>query len=80
MSFELDFGGRSQWLRRLVSSGEGANVVARVPAAGAARRRLVLVAHHDTAHTGIGWKNPELIGYGTRDRVRGRSGCRRIPT
>jgi hypothetical protein len=71
VSFELDFGGRSQWLRRFAFSGEGANVVARVPAAGPARRRLVLVAHHDTAHTGIGWKNPELIGYGTRDRFRG---------
>ena len=71
VSFELDFGGRSQWLRHLVFAGEGANAIARVPAAGPPRRTLVLVAHHDTAHTGIGWKNPDLIGYGTRDRVRG---------
>ena len=71
-SFELDFGGRSQWLRHLVPAGEGANASARIAVAAApARRTLVLVAHHDTAHTGIGWKNPELIGYGTRDRVRG---------
>ena len=71
VSFELDFGGRLQWLRGLVPAGEGTNAVARVPAIGERRRTLVLVAHHDTAHTGIGWKNPELIGYGTRDRVRG---------
>jgi hypothetical protein len=70
VSFELDFGGRSQWLRHFVFSGEGANAVARVPAAGSASRMLVLVAHHDTAHTGIAWKNPELIGFGTGDRVR----------
>ncbi|HEX8053233.1 MAG TPA: M20/M25/M40 family metallo-hydrolase [Thermoleophilaceae bacterium] len=70
VSFELDFGGRSQWLRRLVPAGEGANAVARVPAAGESSRTLVLVAHHDTAHTGIGWRNPELIGIGTGDRLR----------
>jgi hypothetical protein len=69
-SFELDFGGRSQWLRRIVPSGEGANSTARVPAAGEPRRTLVLVAHHDTTHTGIGWQNPELIGIGTGDRLR----------
>ena len=71
VSFELDFGGRVQWLRRLVPAGEGANAYGRVPGAGERRRTLVLVAHHDTAHTGIGWKRPELIGFGTGDRVRG---------
>ena len=71
VSFELDFGGRAQWLRRLLPAGEGASAIGRVHAAGAVRRRLVLVAHLDTAHTGIGWRNPELIGYGTRDRARG---------
>jgi hypothetical protein len=69
VSFELDFGGRSQWLRGLVPEGEGANAVGRVPAAGERRRTLVLVAHLDTAHTGIGWRNPELIGFGSRERV-----------
>jgi hypothetical protein len=62
VSFELDFGGRVQWLRRLVPAGEGANAIGRVAAAGERRRTLVLVAHHDTAHTGIGWRNPWLIG------------------
>ena len=71
VSFELDFGGRSQWLRHLVPSGEGANAIGHVPAAGPAERTLVLVAHHDTTHTGIGWRKPELIGYGSGDRLRG---------
>jgi hypothetical protein len=70
-SFELDFGGRSQWLRHLTPRGTGANAVGRVPAVGPRRRTLVLVAHHDTTHTGIGWRHPELIGYGTGDRLRG---------
>ncbi|HEX8741734.1 MAG TPA: M28 family peptidase [Thermoleophilaceae bacterium] len=65
VSFELDFGGRSQWLRRIVPAGEGAYARARVPAAGEARRTLVLVAHVDTAHTGVGWRNPWLLGIGT---------------
>ena len=71
VSFELDFGGRLQWLSRLVPAGEGANALGGLPAAGERRRTLVLVAHHDAAHTGIGWRRPELIGYGARDRVRG---------
>ena len=55
ISYELDFTGRSQWLRRFLPKGEGANVLARVPASGPARRTLVLVAHHDAAHTGLMW-------------------------
>ena len=69
VSFELDFGGRSQWMRHVVPAGDGANAIGRVPAGGAARRTLVLVAHHDTAHTGLGWKHPELAGVGTRDKL-----------
>jgi hypothetical protein len=68
-SFELDFGGRSQWLRHLAPAGEGANVWGRVPAGGERRRTLVLVAHHDTAHTGLGWRYPALAGVGTRESV-----------
>ncbi|HEX8074675.1 MAG TPA: hypothetical protein VF545_06800, partial [Thermoleophilaceae bacterium] len=33
-SFELDLGGRRQWLAALAPAGEGANAVARVPARG----------------------------------------------
>ena len=69
VSFELDFGGRSQWLRHLVPSGPGANTIGHIPAAGPRRRTLVLVAHHDTAHTGFGWQHPEIAGVGTRDRM-----------
>ena len=69
VSFELDFGGRSQWLRDLVPRGEGAWVAGRVPAAGERRRTLVLVAHIDTAHTGLGWKHPEIAGVGTRAKL-----------
>ncbi len=54
-AFELDFSGRAQPLRRLLPASEGANVVARVPAAVAAKRTVVLVAHHDAAHTGLMW-------------------------
>ena len=43
-SFEADYSGRSQWLARLAPTGEGANVVARVPARGERRRTLVLAA------------------------------------
>jgi acetylornithine deacetylase/succinyl-diaminopimelate desuccinylase-like protein len=63
--FELDFSGRAQPLRRVLPAGEGANVIARVPAAGEARRTLVLVAHHDAAHTGLMW-HPALAGGATR--------------
>lgn len=58
LSFELDFSGRGQPLRQLLPAGEGANVVARVPARGEAERKLVLVAHHDAANTGLVWRLP----------------------
>ncbi len=52
-SYELDFSGRRQWLRALLPAGEGTTVVGRVPAQGERRQTLVLVAHHDAAHTGL---------------------------
>jgi hypothetical protein len=61
-SFDAEFSGRSQWLGRLLPAGEGANVVARVPARGEGRRTLVLVAHHDAAQTGFVWRNRWLAG------------------
>lgn len=60
VSLDLEFSGRSQWLRRLLPAGTGVNVVARVPAAGERRRTVVLVAHHDAAHTGLIW-HPKLV-------------------
>jgi hypothetical protein len=62
ISFDADQSGRCQWLRHLVPAGEGANAIARVPAAGRPRRSLVLVAHHDAAQTGLMWRHPWLSG------------------
>lgn len=64
-ALELDGSGRRPLLR--VPAGEGANVVARIPASGptrvatapkegpAGRRTVALVAHHDAANTGLSW-------------------------
>ena len=62
-SFELDYSGRSQWLRRVLPADQGANVTGRVPARGERRRTVALVAHHDAAHTGLMW-HPRLAGIG----------------
>jgi acetylornithine deacetylase/succinyl-diaminopimelate desuccinylase-like protein len=61
LSFELEYSGRSQWLRRVLPGGEGATVTGRIPARGEHRRTLVLVAHHDAAQTGLMW-HPALVG------------------
>ncbi|HYI36862.1 MAG TPA: M20/M25/M40 family metallo-hydrolase [Thermoleophilaceae bacterium] len=58
VSMELDFSGRAQPLRRLLPRGEGANVIASVPAREAATSTVVLVAHHDAANTGLLWRSP----------------------
>ncbi|NLT07451.1 MAG: M28 family peptidase [Solirubrobacterales bacterium] len=65
--FELDYSGRAQPLRRLLPAGEGANVIARIPADPSAqrRRKVVIVAHHDAAHTGLMW-HPRLAEPGAR--------------
>jgi hypothetical protein len=60
VSLDLEFSGRAQWIRRLLAAGTGTNVVARVPPAGEHRRTVVLVAHHDAAHTGLIW-HPRLV-------------------
>jgi hypothetical protein len=52
-SYEADYVGRDQTLRSLLpGAGTGHNVVGRI---GSGSRRLVLVAHHDAAHTGWVW-------------------------
>jgi Peptidase family M28 len=71
-SLELEVSGRRQWLRRLLPAGEGANVVARVPAADEARATLVLVAHHDAARTGAFFR-PAVTEAGAGRRLRRRS-------
>lgn len=60
VSYDLEFSGRAQLVRPLLPAGTGTNVVARVPARGERRRTLVLVAHHDAAHTGLMW-DPRLV-------------------
>jgi hypothetical protein len=60
VSYDLEFSGRLQWIRRLLPAGTGTNVVARIPAAGVRKRTLVLIAHHDAAHTGLIW-HPRLV-------------------
>ena len=67
-SLEAEASGRAQWARRLLPASEGANVVARVPARGRARASLVLVAHHDAAHTGLVWHRA-LVEAGSRRRL-----------
>jgi Peptidase family M28 len=73
LSFECEYSGRSQWVRALLPSSEGTSVTARLPAAGEAKRTLVLVAHHDAAHTGLMW-DPRLLRAG--DAAAARTGRR----
>ena len=60
VSLEMELSGRSRWLGRFLPAGEGANVVARIPAAGEPERTIVLVAHHDAAPTGLYWRLPRV--------------------
>jgi acetylornithine deacetylase/succinyl-diaminopimelate desuccinylase-like protein len=71
-SLELEASGRVQWLRRALPTTEGANVVARVPAAGPRRATLVLAAHHDAARTGVAW-HPALARAARGRRLRRRA-------
>jgi hypothetical protein len=72
-SFELEYSGRLQWLRRVLPASEGSNVIASVPAQGERERTLVLVAHHDAARTGRMW-DPRLSRAG--DLAAARTGKR----
>ena len=69
-AFEADYTGRDQTLRSLLpGAGKGHNVIGRVGSGG---RKLVLVAHHDAAHTGWVW-DPRFL-------ERGRNHARRTGT
>ncbi|MEJ7784345.1 MAG: M28 family peptidase [Solirubrobacteraceae bacterium] len=68
-ALELDASGR---LSLPVATGEGANVVARIPATGRRVRTVVLVAHHDTQRAGAVW-NPALHEPGAARRLASRS-------
>ncbi len=69
VSYEADNSGRSQWLRRLLPARQGTTVSARIPAGEISRRTLVLVAHHDAAHTGWVW-SPQFLEGGRRYALR----------
>src|SRR4051812_17090897 len=56
ISLEGEAGAHSHWSGRFLPAGEGANVSARIPAAGQAARTVVFVAHHDAARTGLVWR------------------------
>jgi hypothetical protein len=72
VSLEGDASARLPLVRRLLPTGEGANVVLRVPAAGERRRTVVLVAHHDAQRTGLIW-HPALHEPGAARRLKKRS-------
>ncbi len=72
-SFELEYSGRAQWLRRVLPSSTGHNVIGRLPAIGAHERTVVLVAHHDAARTGLMW-DPRFTALG--DQAAAKSGRR----
>ena len=63
VSLERDASGRSPWRRRKVGGSEGASATARVPAAGERRGTVVIVAHLDTAKTGLAW-HPRVTQFG----------------
>lgn len=69
VSYELDVSARSQWMRRLLPGRPGHSVEARIPSQAPARRTLVLVAHHDAAHTGLVW-HPMAIAANRRRSAR----------
>ncbi|MFL5781957.1 MAG: hypothetical protein ACJ760_11645, partial [Thermoleophilaceae bacterium] len=75
-SYELETGGRVQWLARAMPAGTGTSALGRVPARGAHRRTLVLVAHLDAAQTGLAWRINER---NAQTRARGLPGWRPHP-
>jgi Zn-dependent M28 family amino/carboxypeptidase len=74
VSLALEFSGRSQWVRRLLPRGDGANAVARVRPSGERRRTVVVIAHHDAAQTGLMW-HPAFTGmWAAQARRTGKAG------
>lgn len=63
VSLERDASGRSPWRRRLAAGAEGASAFGRIPASGERRGAVVIVAHIDTARTGLAW-HPRVTQFG----------------
>ncbi|WP_433334626.1 M28 family metallopeptidase [Spirillospora sp. CA-294931] len=66
--YEAETSGRIAWAQRAAATGRGVSVSARLPAEGTAERTLVLLAHHDAAHTGLVW-HPHAVAL-SRGRAR----------
>lgn len=75
-AYELETSSRVDWVRRVLPTRRGVSVSARIPASGATKRTLVLVAHHDAAHTGLVW-HPRAVAL-SRGRARMTGGA--LPT
>lgn len=71
-SLEGEVSGRGQWLREALPKRDAHNAVGRLPAHGERARTLVLVAHHDAAHTGLIW-HPRVVKAGAARNLRRRS-------
>jgi len=69
VSYALDFSGRLQWSRPLLPRGEAANAVARIHPHGRRERTVVLIAHIDTAQTGLMW-HPAFTGLWKKQALR----------
>ena len=72
VSYELESSGRRQWLPRLLPSGQGCNVVARIPGRGGSTRTFVLVAHLDAQRSGLMWSRA-IVEAGAGRRVGARA-------
>ncbi|QEC48173.1 Zn-dependent exopeptidase M28 [Baekduia soli] len=70
-SLELDASGRAPWLRRVLPGRPGTTLVAAAGDPGAPAT-VALVAHLDTARTGLAW-HPRLTGPGAARRLRTRA-------
>jgi hypothetical protein len=80
ISYELEVSGRNQWIRRLIPARRGTSVAARIPAAGESHRTLLVVAHHDAAHTGWMWQRSAVAASQWLSRHTGRAVPSHAPT
>jgi hypothetical protein len=65
VSLERDASGRFPWRWRLLGGSEGASAFGRIPASGERRGTVVIVAHIDTAKTGLAW-HPRVTQFGAQ--------------
>lgn len=80
ISYELEVSGRNQWIRRLIPAGRATSVNARIPANGESHRTLLIVAHHDAAHTGWMWQRSAVAASQWLSRHTGRAVPSHAPT